>query len=273
MKKQFKLLAIPLIMSAQVASAYTLNSISADTTEYLETKLAVNKIISNDQESGSSNLEILDLTRIDDSSVYLLQINTKNQKHTVTYLKEINSLIIKENGRIITVDKQDQDISSRYLSSVIAPKLKAIPEVDFITFKAKEEKHVVYSFTDPDCGYCRKLHKDTYENNKNGITIKYLPFPRGGLSGSSYDKLVYSYCSKDREAALKEVKSVNKRFKVDKGIPLEEKVKCENIVKKYYNMGRELGVTGTPSLFTESGKAIGGYLPPKVLMQKLLGDK
>ena len=40
-------------------------------------------------------------------------------------------------------------------------------------------------------------------------------------------------------------------------------------VAKQYALGEELGVRGTPAIFTATGDYIGGYLPPKELLKQL----
>ena len=51
-----------------------------------------------------------------------------------------------------------------------------------------ETKSKDYIFTDVDCGYCRKLHKEVPALNKAGIEVRYLAFPRGGLQSSTSKK-------------------------------------------------------------------------------------
>ncbi|MGD5182258.1 disulfide isomerase DsbC N-terminal domain-containing protein, partial [Xanthomonas citri pv. citri] len=41
---------------------------------------------------------------------------------------------------------------------------------DRIVFAAPNAKHTITVFTDIECGYCRKLHQDIAELNRNGIT-------------------------------------------------------------------------------------------------------
>ena len=44
---------------------------------------------------------------------------------------------------------------------------------------------------------------------------------------------------------------------------------CDNPVAEQYQMGIELGVTGTPALLTSSGQLIPGYVPPEQLRARL----
>ncbi|EEF22618.1 Thiol:disulfide interchange protein dsbC precursor, putative, partial [Ricinus communis] len=53
---------------------------------------------------------------------------------------------------------------------------------DMIIFKPKgETKAAITVFTDVDCGYCRKLHKEVPQLNAMGIEVRYLAYPRAGI--------------------------------------------------------------------------------------------
>ena len=45
--------------------------------------------------------------------------------------------------------------------------------------------------------------------------------------------------------------------------------KCDNPVADQYQLGIDLGVTGTPALLTASGELIPGYVPPAALRERL----
>ena len=131
---------------------------------------------------------------------------------------------------------------------------------DFITFKAKNERHVVTVFTDVDCGYCRKFHSEIDDFNNAGITVNYVAFPRSGLKSDSYDKIVGAWCSNNPKQALTELKQ---------GLD-PELLLCENHpVEKHYILGQRIGITGTPAIVTSSGELLPGYLPPLDLLQRL----
>jgi thiol:disulfide interchange protein DsbC len=48
------------------------------------------------------------------------------------------------------------------------------------------------------------------------------------------------------------------------GEELEAKT-CDNPVEAEFNVGRQLGVSGTPAIFMESGQMLPGYVPPERL--------
>ena len=149
----------------------------------------------------------------------------------------------------------DLEISKR--RSII---LSNLTSSELISFKSKNEKYSVTVFTDVDCGYCRKLHNQIEEYNKLGITINYAAFPRSGLGTDSFTKMVSAWCSDNTKLSLTRLKN-NKE--VDANF-------CDNQpVSKHYAIGKKLGVTGTPAIFSTDGILIPGYLSPEDLLTKL----
>lgn len=130
---------------------------------------------------------------------------------------------------------------------------------DRIVFAAPNAKHTVTVFTDIECGYCRKLHQDVAELNRNGITVEYLAFPRMGLGSKDYTDMISVWCASDRRQALTSAKQ---------GKPVAAK-NCTNPVAMQYALGQQLGVNGTPAIFAADGRQLGGYLPPAQLKAAL----
>ena len=131
-----------------------------------------------------------------------------------------------------------------------------------VIFKAKDEKHVLTVFTDIDCPYCAKLHREIPELNKQGVTIKYLMFPRAGIGSPSFKKAVSMWCADDNKQAMTDAKERK---------PIPDKT-CDNPIEAQYNLGGEIGVNGTPALVTASGRLIPGYVPADRLVKMLEAD-
>jgi len=139
-----------------------------------------------------------------------------------------------------------------------AGRRKLIESIDpdtMIIFSPEKVKHVVTVFTDIDCPYCRKLHQQIADYNREGIEIRYLAFPRSGLNTPSYYKAVSVWCAKDRKEALTISKAGGK---------IDDKT-CDNPVQSHMMMGNQVGVTGTPTLVFEDGSVMPGYVPPRQL--------
>ena len=140
--------------------------------------------------------------------------------------------------------------------------LAKVEEKDAVIFKAKgEQKHLLTVFTDVDCGYCVKLHKEVNQLNDAGVSVRYLAYPRAGIGSDSYKKIVNVWCADDKLDAMTKSKS---------GETIASK-ECENPVAKEFELGQKLGVNGTPALFTEDGTMIPGYRPADQLV-KMLDD-
>jgi thiol:disulfide interchange protein DsbC len=128
-----------------------------------------------------------------------------------------------------------------------------------ITFAPEEAKYDLTVFTDIDCGYCRKLHAQIDEYNQQGIAIHYMAFPRAGIGSHSYDKAVSVWCAGNQREAMTQAKLGAE----------PDPAQCDNPIEQQYELGRELGVTGTPSLLTADGQMIPGYVPPEKLRERL----
>ena len=131
--------------------------------------------------------------------------------------------------------------------------------LETIDFLAKKEKYSLTVFTDVDCGYCRKFHNEIGQYNNLGISIKYLAFPRAGIDSESYTKMVSAWCSDQADLSITLLKD-------NKSIPSNS---CENSVAEQFELGRTLGITGTPALITQSGKLLPGYVPAQELLMLL----
>ncbi|MGE6331992.1 DsbC family protein [Stenotrophomonas sp. NPDC077659] len=130
---------------------------------------------------------------------------------------------------------------------------------DRIVFAAPNARYTISVFTDIECGYCRKLHQDIAELNRNGITVEYLAFPRMGLGSKDYTDMISVWCAADRRQALTNAKRGG-------SVPAKN---CTNPVAMQYALGQQLGVSGTPAIFAPDGTQLGGYLPPAKLRAAL----
>ena len=122
---------------------------------------------------------------------------------------------------------------------------------DMIVFPADgPTKSVINVFTDVDCGYCRKLHKEVPDLNSRGIEVRYLAFPRAGIGSPSYEKLVTAWCSDTPGETLTELKN---------GGAVDSNQCADNPVAEQYQLGQQMGVNGTPAILLADGSLIPGY--------------
>jgi len=139
--------------------------------------------------------------------------------------------------------------------------MAVVDKSEQIIFSPKgETKAVVNVFTDVDCGYCQKLHREIAQINAKGIEVRYLAYPRAGVDSEAAQKLATAWCAKDKQATLTKMKN-------REAVPINV---CENNpVAKQHRLGELIGVTGTPNMVTTDGELIGGYLPADELAKYL----
>ena len=163
------------------------------------------------------------------NGVLQVQINSD-----IVYVTEDSQYLLQ--GQIIDLDTRD-NITDQAKSGIRMGLLADLNKDEQISFAPQETQYDLLVFTDLDCGYCRKLHNQMAEYNEHGIAIHYLAFPRAGIGSTSYDNYVSVYCADDQQEAMTLAKNG--------GTP--EPKKCANPIGDQYNLGREIGVTGTKS--------------------------
>ena len=128
---------------------------------------------------------------------------------------------------------------------------------DLLIYKAQgKTKHVVYVFTDVSCPYCHKLHEHMDEITGKGVEVRYIAWPRGEQHIPMMEAI---WCSADRKAAF------------SKGIAGEQiaPASCSSPVRSMYEMGLNIGVNGTPAIYSTDGVYLGGYMEPNELAERL----
>ncbi|TBW57843.1 DsbC family protein [Marinobacter halodurans] len=158
-------------------------------------------------------------------------------------------------------DQGDLDnVTEKARAKTRAERIAKVDPADMITFSPKgKSKADIYVFTDIDCPYCRKLHKEVPRLNELGIAVHYLAYPRTGPNTPSFRKYVSVWCSDDPKEAMDNAKAGN-------AVPSKT---CDNPVLEQYRLGGEVGVTGTPAIVLEDGRMVRGYVPSDQLAKGL----
>lgn len=161
-------------------------------------------------------------------------------------------------GAIIDLETRE-DLAEAAQAEARVRAIDAVGEDEMIVFKAPNEKHHVTVFTDIDCGYCRKLHHQMASYADEGISVRYLFFPRSGVDSPSYKKAVSVWCADDQQKAITDAKD-------GKEVP---SASCVNPVQRHMELGQLMGIRGTPAIVLEDGQMVPGYVEPKRLAQVL----
>lgn len=237
--------------------------------------------------------EVTEILSLGEEQIYEVMLLDGGMVHMTPDM----NYLIHQNSLYQITDKGLVNLSELRMSVRRAKEMAAIPDSDTVMFKAKgEEKAVINVFTDIDCGYCQKLHREVEAINDYGITVRYLAFPRAGVASpdgvvtEAFRKINYVWCQKDRSEAMTVMKEsqselsraygrvrgnnspeaaedfAKQREKMGKMLSGDQ---CSSPVAAQYQLGQAIGVSGTPAMVTEDGTLIPGYLKAKDLAQRL----
>jgi thiol:disulfide interchange protein DsbC len=110
-------------------------------------------------------------------------------------------------------------------------------------------------FTDPNCGYCKKLEQELQD--VTDVTLYLFLYP---IFDGSAEKVQGIWCSSDKAKAWDDL--------MLKGVQ-PEAGKCETPSNKVLALGKKLRVNGTPALIFANGIVNPGYMPAAELEKAL----
>ena len=171
----------------------------------------------------------------------------------VFYVTEDARFLIQ--GDVIDLESR-ANVTQPRVNQVKADAIEKVGEQNMLIFSPEVFTHTVTVFTDIDCGFCRKMHREMESYFEQGIRIRYLFFPRAGALSNSYRKAVSVWCADDPKAMMTQAKT---------GAEIEQK-QCVSPVPGHMALGEMMGVTGTPALVLQDGRMIPGYVPADKLI-------
>lgn len=188
-------------------------------------------------------VKITDLQKVENSPFYWVRLDN----HTSVFATDDGQYVFQ--GDLMKMGSKNlESVADKFQNHINKELLSTLKAEDLIIYPAKEKKkHTIYVFSDVSCGYCQRLHKQMDDMNAKGIEVRYIAWPRGEQLFPAMESI---WCSKDRKKAFDDVMA---------GEVLPPAT-CENPVKAQFDLGRQMGVSGTPAIFTEEGRQVGGYL-------------
>lgn len=163
------------------------------------------------------------------------------------------------NGSLINLETRE-NLTDTAKSEARKKAMNKVAVDSMIVYPAKgDEKHHITVFTDIDCPYCHKMHKEIPALNEAGITVRYLSYPRAGMGSPSYNKAVSVWCSE------KPAEQMNLAMK-GQSVPPKS---CKNPVAEHMQQAQVFGVNGTPNIILDNGAMLPGYVPAKEVIKIL----
>lgn len=153
------------------------------------------------------------------------------------------------------------NVAEQQRSELRKVKIDEVPAEEKIIFPAEGETlATVTVFTDVSCPWCQRLHQEVPELNRRGVEVRYLAYPRQGVGSPGFRQLASAWCADDRRDTLTRLK--NRETVPDNVCP-------GNPVARQFELGREIGVTGTPAIVLANGQLIPGYKKAEDLITML----
>lgn len=165
-------------------------------------------------------------------------------------------------GRIVEAESS-KDLTEARLEEVNKIKFTDLP-LDLAAKSVKGNgKRVIAVFEDPNCGYCKRFRKTL--NEINDVTVYTFMYPI--LGEDSKTKVKNIWCSADRAKAWDD-------WMLNAKVPAAAPSSCTAAANdKVVEIGRKLGVSGTPTVFFADGTRVPGALDAKKLEAKLASIK
>jgi thiol:disulfide interchange protein DsbC len=241
---------LPQVLAASFALMMTFSSVHAadesteDLTRLLKLRLGTDQV----EPPTATDVEGVYQTRFGNKFAYLI-----NGGRYVF----IGDMVDLETARNLT------ELSRREL---VVEELASFSKEKRIIFPAVDEELAVLSvFTDTSCGYCQQLHKEVKFLQEAGISVHYLPYPRGGNRGPGYSDLRKVWCADDQRKAMSIAKGAETG-----SLASSETCDLAQHVDDGYLLGNRIGVTGTPALYSSDGGKFNGYVPYQQLIPQLI---
>jgi thiol:disulfide interchange protein DsbC len=155
-------------------------------------------------------------------------------------------------GHLIDL-KNTKDLTQERVDQLSSIKFKDLPlELALKTVRGSG-KRVLAVFEDPNCPYCRAFR--TLLNDLDDVTIYVFPYPV--LSNDSAAKARAALCAPDKVRAWDQLMVSGQ---APKSTP------CSTDIDKVVNLGTQLHVQGTPTVFFSNGRRSQGAVPPDQFM-------
>lgn len=174
----------------------------------------------------------------------LYEVVTQGQ---IYYISETAQYLI--DGSLIRLSDRTNLTESK-LGSIQISMVNAIEEQDMLIYEPETPSdRAITVFTDISCGFCRRLHAELDTLLENGVRVRYLLFPRAGLGSQGHKDLESVWCADNPQEAMTIAKAGGEI------VPAS----CENPIESHVALAQEVGLRGTPLIFTDSGEKIPGY--------------
>ncbi len=153
--------------------------------------------------------------------------------------------------------KSQRNLTKERLEVINKVKFSDLPLDQALKIVKGDGKRVIAVFSDPNCGYCKRLEANLKE--LDNVTVYIFMF--NILSEDSARKSKNIWCSADRNKAWENWMQNGQE-------PSSAAADCVDPGAKIYELGKKLKVNGTPTIFFADGTRISGAIDAKTFEEK-----
>ena len=175
----------------------------------------------------------------------------------IIYTNDTFDFLIVE-GRVVD-PKTKIDLTELRLEELTRINFKDLPLSDAIKVVKGNGKRKIAIFSDVDCPYCKRLEIKELSNIDN-ITIYTFLYPLA-IHPEAEEKSKKIWCAKDRAKAWSDY-IFNDKLPKNSG-------DCKTPINKILKLGKDLGISSTPTIILTNGKRVPGAIPYKQLEEYL----
>lgn len=152
-----------------------------------------------------------------------------------------------------------RNLTEERIKALTAIPFDKLPFKDSFTIVRGDGSRKIAVFEDPNCGYCKRFERDM--GNLDNVTIHIFLYPI--LGADSVEKSRNIWCSQDPTATWN-------AWMLQDQTPAAQSA-CENVaaIERNVTFGRQLKITGTPTVLFEDGTRVPGAIPAADVEKKL----
>jgi len=163
-------------------------------------------------------------------------------------------------GSVLDLNAQ-KNLTEERFQKLTAVKFDTLPLDSAIKVVKGNGSRKIAVFADADCPYCKKFEVEL--QNVKDITVYTFLFPLDQLHPEAGKKSKQIWCAPDRAKAWEDWMLRNTLPKNDGS--------CANPLAKTAELGKKLGIQGTPAIIFADGRRVPGMIPAAKLEQMLSG--
>jgi thiol:disulfide interchange protein DsbC len=134
----------------------------------------------------------------------------------------------------------------------------SLPFKDAVVWKNGSGARKLVIFSDPNCGYCKRLEKDLQKVKDVTVYTFLIPI----LGDDSRVKSDNIWCVKDRTQAYRD-------WMLSGVAPARSFGQCNTPAQRNLALAQKYKVNGTPAMFFEDGTRLAAAAPPEAIEQRL----